>query len=306
MTGTGPVSSSGAGGPRPDAPAGARPVAVDAGRAGAVRACGALGRAVFALSAAVWLTACAAQAKGPPTPPHAATRPAAAGWKVVLVAGDGSLPVFDNAVRRMGAHLRDGAGVPASGIQRFSSDPAALARDGVQPASLDRVLGAVAGINPAAGQGCLVYATSHGVPSHGLALSLTGEVLTPDALDRALTAGCGDAPTVAILSGCYTGVFVRPPLARPNRVVLSAARADRPSFGCGAGYEYAVFDRCLLDAVERGGDWRRVYGAVRGCVTEAERRGGFPPSEPRAHFGPDVDGLPVPAGVARPGAPPRA
>ena len=94
------------------------------------------------------------------------------------------------------------------------------------------------------------------------------------------------------------------PAPHPNEG--RSARADRPSFGCGAGYEYTVFDRCLLDAVDRGGDWRRVYGAVLGCVTEAEREGGFPPSEPRAHFGPDVDGLPVPAGVAQPGSPPRA
>lgn len=267
---------------------------------------GAFGRTVFALSVAAWLSACAAQAERPPAPPGVARPATAARWKVVLVAGDGSLPVFDNATRRLQAHLRDAAGVPASSIERFSSDPSVVARDGVQPASLDRVLGAIAGMNPAAGQGCLVYATSHGIPSHGLALSPTGEALTPDALDRALTAGCGDAPTVAVLSGCYTGVFVRPPLARPNRVVLSAARADRPSFGCGAGYEYTVFDRCLLDAVERGGDWRRAHDAARGCVSEAERRGGFPPSEPRAHFGPDVDGLPVPAGAARPGPPPRA
>lgn len=262
----------------------------------------------LAVSAVAWLAACAASVGGSPAPSpppsHAAVSsavvpPVALRWKAVLVAGDGSLPVFDNAARRLQAYLRDGAGVPASDIQRLSSDSVTIAREGVGAASLDRVLGAIEAMAPAPGQGCLVYVTSHGAPSRGLVVSPTGEVLTPGALDHALTAGCGDAPTVAIVSGCYTGTFVRPPVARPNRVVLSAARADRPSFGCGAGYEYTVFDRCLLDAMERGGEWGRVYDAVRGCVAEEERRGGFPPSEPRAHVGPGMDGVPVPAGAGR-------
>lgn len=262
----------------------------------------------FAFLAVFCLSACAAPVQPPPVPSRGAASPAtppfaATRWKAVLVAGDGTLPVFDNAVRRLQAHLRDGAGVPASDIRRLGSDPVALARDGGEAASLDRVLGAIGAMRPAAGQGCLVYVTSHGVPYRGLSLSPTGEVLTPGALDRALTAGCGDAPTVAVLSGCYTGLFVRPPLTRPNRIVLSAARADRPSFGCGAGYEYTVFDRCLLDAVEQGGDWERAHVATRGCVSAQEREGRFPASEPQAHLGPAVDGLPVPAGAGRP--PPR-
>lgn len=41
----------------------------------------------------------------------------------------------------------------------------------------------------------------------------------------------GDTPTLLLLSACYSGSFVEP-LARPNRIILTAAAKDRNSFGC--------------------------------------------------------------------------
>jgi hypothetical protein len=36
---------------------------------------------------------------------------------------------------------------------------------------------------------------------------------------------------VVVISACYSGVFI-PPLANPNVLVITAADADHPSFGC--------------------------------------------------------------------------
>ena len=149
-------------------------------------------------------------------------------------------------------------------------------------------------MKPAVGEGCFVFATSHGAPVRGLALSWSGEMLSPGALDRALMAGCGSAPTVVVISGCFSGNFTALPMARPNRTILAAARPDRASFGCGAGRTYTVYDRCLLDALDKGGDWQRAYGSIRRCVANEEREGQFQPSEPQAYFGPPVTGLPAP------------
>ncbi len=52
--------------------------------------------------------------------------------------------------------------------------------------------------------------TSHGAHGPGLYLAAHDEFLSPDDLDAALGAGCGAAPTVAIVSACYTGDFARP------------------------------------------------------------------------------------------------
>ncbi len=203
----------------------------------------------------------------------------------VLVAGDDSLPVFDNAVaalqQRMAAH-----GAPAAA--RLSTSRAFSGRPGIQSATLAHVLAAVAAMHPAPGQGCLVFATSHGAHHEGLWLSWADQFLTPTALDRALTAGCGNAPTVVVISSCYSGDFAQAPMTRANRVVLTAARADRSSFGCGAGRTYTVYDECLLAALDRGGTWALAYAAVRRCVRVQERLDGEVPSEPQAWFGAGV------------------
>lgn len=141
-----------------------------------------------------------------------------------------------------------------------------------------------------------MFATSHGAPGQGLVLMPSRNFLTPVALDNALARGCGNAPTVVIISGCFSGTFTQPPMARSNRVVLTAARADRPSFGCGAGFEYTVYDRCLLQAMDRSASWRGVYELTRDCVDERERSLHFPASGPRAWFGAAVGGMPVPGG----------
>ncbi len=215
------------------------------------------------------------------TPPH---------WLAVLVAGDDSLPVFDNAVGQMARVLQAG-GAGSAEIHRFS----AARRAGTQLSIRSRVLAQIAALHPADGQACFVFLTSHGAHGPGLYLAPRTEFIDPAALDRALASGCGEAPTVAIVSACYTGNFARPPMMRPNRIILTAARADRPSFGCGAGQELTYYDRCLLQSLAARPDgWQGVVGKVRACVTRLETEGDEPASDPQSFIGRTVANLPVP------------
>lgn len=252
----------------------------------------------MALALGMTVSACSAAPELPPAPPYDAAALAPMHYKAVLVAGDGSLPVFDNAVDGVAVRLRERGAVASGALQRLSAAPAVIAQDGVRSASLDHVLDSIRSMKPAAGEGCFVFATSHGAPIRGLALSWAGEMLGPAALDRALAAGCGSAPTVVVVSGCFSGNFTGAPMARANRTILAAARPDRASFGCGAGRAYTVYDRCLLDALDRGGDWQRAYGSIRRCVSNEERIGHFQPSEPQAYFGAAVAGLRLPVAGA--------
>ena len=212
-------------------------------------------------------------------------------YRALLVAGDGSVAAFDNATDAMRARL---SAARAASVRRLSSSAQVTERDGAGIASLDRVLSAIGDLRPETGQGCLVFVTSHGSYRRGLVLTPSRNFLTPSALDTALTAGCGDRPAIAILSGCFSGTFARGPMARPNRIVLTAARDDRPSFGCGAGYQYTFYDRCLLEAMERAATWREAHGQIRTCVATRELALGFKPSEPQAWFGDRVREMPVP------------
>ena len=213
-------------------------------------------------------------------------------YHAVLAAGDASLPVWDNAVQRFLAGLQS-AGTIAGTPQRLS---AGGKQAGVPLASTENVLRTVANLRPGQGEGCLVFATSHGAPRAGLVMTPSPEQpLSPAALYAALSrGGCAAAPTIVVVSGCYSGDFATV-LARPNRIVIAAARNDRPSFGCGAGFRYTVFDECLLDALDqRATLWTQTLAATRACVTRRERELNANPSEPQVSVGAQVAGLRTP------------
>lgn len=212
-------------------------------------------------------------------------------WRAVLVAGDNAEPVFDNAVAAV-THWLQADGVPMADIHRLSASPPA-GDPTIEPASIERVLGRIASLRAGPGERCFVFITSHGRRDQGIWLAASGEHLEPASLARALSAGCAKMPTVVILSSCYSGVFTTGPMKAPNRIVLSAARADRPSFGCQADRTYTVFDECVLSVLPRAPTWRAVYGGVQACVSRREKWLGVLPSQPQAAFGAAVRDLEV-------------
>jgi hypothetical protein len=221
----------------------------------------------------------------------AATAAPSGHWQAVLVAGDIAQPVFDNAARAMGLWLAE-RGIAAADIHRLNAS--AGPRNPVsEPATLGQVLNRISGLNSRPGDNCFVFITSHGAPSRGIFLARDDEMLQPAALARALVSGCGTVPTVVIVSGCYSGSFTRGIMAAPNRIVMTAARADRPSFGCAADRTYTVFDACLLGALPHAATWRAVFAETKECVEERERELKAEPSHPQAYFGTAVRDLPV-------------
>ena len=229
-------------------------------------------------------------------PSLAAPRPAAAApagehWQAVLVAGDIAQPVFDNATRAVDLWLVEHH-VAAADIHRLSASAGPRSR-AVEPATLGRVLHRIAALHGSRGDRCLVFITSHGAPDKGIYLARSDEMLRPEALAAALDSGCGAAPTVVIISGCYSGSFARAPMTAPNRIVLTAARSDRPSFGCAAERTYTVFDACLLGALPHAATWRAAFGEIKDCVERHEQELKETPSHPQAWFGASVLNLPL-------------
>jgi hypothetical protein len=168
-----------------------------------------------------------------------------------------------------------------------------IAQQGVRTTSWSNVIQAVENLKPLPGQGCFVFITSHGIRGAGVALS-PGGVLSPDELDKAVVRGCGNAPTVVIISACFSGGFAEPPMTRANRIIMTASRADRTSFGCGSGATYTFFDRCLLDSLRHARQWNGLYEATVACVEKREKAGNYLPSEPQGWFGPAVADMPLP------------
>jgi hypothetical protein len=220
---------------------------------------------------------------------RAAGSPAPRQWHAVLIAGDDAEPAFDNAVSAMADRLA-AFGVPRRQMALLSSS----GRQG-RPATAENIRRAFAGLSPGAGEGCFVFVTSHGAPREGLVLTRAKAMLSPDTLAGLLDAACGRHPTVVIASGCFSGSFAEGdamPLA--TRIVLTAARDDRPSFGCNASQRYTVFDRCVLESLKPGLLWAEVMRRARRCVTAAEQALGVDrPSSPQLSVGTAVAGLAV-------------
>jgi hypothetical protein len=76
---------------------------------------------------------------------------------------------------------------------------------------------------------------------------------------------------------------------------LTAASADRVSFGCGAGDKYTYYDQCLLEQFDRAVTWRQLAQATRACVEDLEQSMGVsPPSQPQVFVGAAVNDLRIP------------
>lgn len=208
-------------------------------------------------------------------------------WAAVVVAGDWHAhsgeptEAFDNARRDVGRALVD-LGFSPSALRQYSVRPRRYPAAKPGKTELNAIhtdLRALATRNPA---GCLVYITSHGAPEGVL---LDEDILPPALLGAAIDDACPARPSIVVISACFSGVFVKP-LQREDRMVLTAARPDRASFGCGEGDKYPYFDDCFLSSASTARDFAALGRLVQACVARREREtGAEPASEPQLWIG---------------------
>ena len=76
-----------------------------------------------------------------------------------------------------------------------------------------------------------------------------------------------------IVSACYSGTFV-PPLANDNTIVITAADARNPSFGCAPGREWTFFGDAFFNrSLRPGTDLQRAFNGARITISEWELHG---------------------------------
>jgi len=109
-------------------------------------------------------------------------------------------------------------------------------------------------------------------------------------LSRALAPLVGHR-TVIVVSACYSGSLIRD-LRAPDRIIITAARADRSSFGCGAASRHTFFGEAELRAfAQQDRSLHQVFADIRRDVARMERREGYTPSEPQVSVGQDMTDL---------------
>lgn len=199
-------------------------------------------------------------------------------WKGIFIAGDDSIDNFDNGredISQLLATMGDLDAIHFSSSDKFISPT-------VKEATADNLLAAFR--TPiSAGEGCFVHMTSHGAKHQGFYLSRAG-ILPPATMKQMVDARCGANPTVILISACYSGQFVDS-LKGPNRIVMTAASSERPSFGCSADTRYTYWDHCLLEELPNSTKWVDLSQRVNTCIQHKEAALGARSSEPQAFFG---------------------
>jgi hypothetical protein len=133
--------------------------------------------------------------------------------------------------------------------------------------------------------------TSHGSPD-GLAIKagrLT-QTLTPSHLADML-AKTGVRHKVVVISACYSGVFI-PRLANPDVLVITAADATHPSFGCQDKAKWTYFGDAFFNvALRQASSLKDAFVDARSLVRKRELHEHFEPSNPLMAGGANVQSL---------------
>lgn len=205
------------------------------------------------------------------------------GWAAAVIAADWRdgagepIEAFDNARRDLTA------GFLAAGFDRATLVDYSLRPDRPAATLASAAVTGVAEVTASATRGCLLYFTAHGSPE-GMVFG-PDRMLNPTAMASLVRSWCQDRPTVVIVSACYSGIFLDG-LAGPNRMILTAARRDRSSFGCSAQATWPYFDGCVIETLPTATDFIALTHAVRACVAARETDEGLSPaSEPQVRIG---------------------
>lgn len=213
-----------------------------------------------------------------------------ADWAVAVVAADWRssqgqpIRAFENSRRDLSAAF-DRAGFTRNNMAALSLAPNATG----EHLGAQRAISQIGAVATRATAGCLLYFTSHGSPA-GIVWGPEG-TLAPRIMDQLIDDWCGTRPTVVVVSACFSGVFV-PALAQPNRMIMTAARRDRSSFGCSPEATHPYFDGCVLEALNEARDFLNLSMRTTACVNRREREEGLsPPSEPQTYVGAQMQTL---------------
>lgn len=219
-------------------------------------------------------------------------RPGRPDLYVVAFAGDGSEDVFRNEVEyagRLFARRFDAAGH----VLVLENNPATVATQPLATwTNLHRALGAIAGRMDPAEDILLLYLTTHGSADHELLVDLDPlplDQIEPVDIADALKTTPAIRWKVLVVNACYSGGFIDA-LRDDSTLVMTSARTDRTSFGCGVDSDITYFGRAfLVDALNQTTSLRDAFDLAKKSVLEWEDADKQEHSEPQIATSPSIE-----------------
>ncbi|TWC46553.1 hypothetical protein FBY04_13139 [Pseudomonas sp. SJZ080] len=128
-----------------------------------------------------------------------------------------------------------------------------------------------------------IYLTSHGTSEHEFVLDQPRMELADLPADElaAVLAPLKNRDKIIVISSCYSGGFI-PALKDERTLIMTAARADRVSFGCTEEANFTYFgDALFAQALNQTDDLEQAFKLAKATVAERELADSFEASEPQ-------------------------
>ena len=217
---------------------------------------------------------------------------------LLAIGGDGSQEVFRREVDFVTKEFDARFGTRGRSLALVNSRTTVNSIPLATTTSIRQALSAIASAMNKERDILFLFLTSHGSRDKELVLSLTGVDLPPLRARELATMlkESGIRWKVIVVSACYSGGFIKD-LQDSHTMVITAARADRTSFGCADENDMTSFGRAFFkDALPKAGSFEEAFAEAARLVDAEERRdAGLPAKDQDA----SAEREPIPDDLAR-------
>jgi hypothetical protein len=206
---------------------------------------------------------------------------------LVTFAGDGGEDVFRNEAEYAAQLFTKRFGPTAHAVVLENNPSTLQAHPLANWSNLEDTLNQLAGVMKPDEDILVLYVTSHGDEDHNLLVDM--DPLPLDQIGAPDLAGILKKRPfkwkVVVVNACYSGGFV-PDVRGPGTLVLTAARTDRSSFGCGSDSDITYFGKAwLVDALNKTDNFIDAFKLAKDDIASWEKDQKLTPSEPQIDVG---------------------
>lgn len=207
------------------------------------------------------------------------------------VGGDGTQEVFRREIEFVRQDFDQRMGTQGRSVVLANSRSSVERLPMATVTSIRQSLQAVAGRMDKSRDILFLYLSSHGSPDHVLSLEQEGMFLRGLSAAElgAMLKDTGIRWKVVVVGACYAGGFIKP-IKDEHTMVITAARADRSSFGCEDENDFTYFGRAFFkDALPQSSSFGEAFTRAQQLVRQREvrlfgrQRKGRAFSEPQIH-----------------------
>lgn len=193
---------------------------------------------------------------------------------LLAVAGDGSQEVFRREVEFVRNQFAERFDMKSHAVTLINSRSTLGSAPMATRASIREALKRIAERMDPQEDVLFLFLTSHGSPKHEFALQQPHLRLRdlPARELRNMLKESGIRWKVVLISACYSGGFIDA-IKDDTTLVITAARHDRPSFGCADENDFTYFGRAFFkESLPRARSFEDAFGGATTLVREWENK----------------------------------